>query len=463
MATEASEKAADSAPGNPQIAFPRKTLYWIGGITIAIWAFAISTGSTIFMGILGGLTLALAFVLFRAFRFIKRQRGIVSTLQGAGQSPEARRQALAKLEAGKDVNDPTNVFARAQLIAADDPNAALKLLDTVPLNKYPPGMQDDVSLLRTQLYLANGRTADARKAADTINLDNPDRKQARPLAGVDRRRSVGAHGQAEGSADADRVDRGARERRRADRDSSARRKGLRAIRGEPAWPRAQRAQLARRRGRQPPRPLPRSALQGPPRAAEARAPGPREEPRRPALDESPSAKTLMGALDQPEFERLVNAGCTACGHATLEISSFIDRSIVVMVGDPNNDGRWVHDGEKFVDGTYKMACASCAHTVFASDVCPRCNAQAALSSRAHERAGSPFRNGARSATSSSCSRSPSFLRKRQSEAAPKPQAIAEYGEPGYHIVAYACHECDNAVVAEGCPLCDAPGPLRKRP
>jgi hypothetical protein len=43
-------------------------------------------------------------------------------------------------------------------------------------------MQDDVSLLRTQLYLANGRTADARKAADTINLDNPDRKQARALA-----------------------------------------------------------------------------------------------------------------------------------------------------------------------------------------------------------------------------------------------------------------------------------------
>lgn len=182
MATEAPEKAAESAPETPQIAFPKKTLYWIAGITIVIWAFAISTGSTIFMGILGGLTLVLAFVLFRAFRFIKRQRGIVSTLQGAGQSPEARRQALAKLEAGKDANDPTNVFARAQLVAADDPGAALKLLDTVPLNKYPPGMQDDVSLLRTQLYLANGRTADARKAADTINLDNPDRKAARPLA-----------------------------------------------------------------------------------------------------------------------------------------------------------------------------------------------------------------------------------------------------------------------------------------
>ncbi len=44
-------------------------------------------------------------------------------------------------------------------------------------------MQDDVALLKTQLYLSLGRTADARKNADTINLDNPERKAARPLAG----------------------------------------------------------------------------------------------------------------------------------------------------------------------------------------------------------------------------------------------------------------------------------------
>ena len=43
-------------------------------------------------------------------------------------------------------------------------------------------LQDDVALLKTQLYLGLGRTADARKAADTINLENPERKQARPLA-----------------------------------------------------------------------------------------------------------------------------------------------------------------------------------------------------------------------------------------------------------------------------------------
>jgi ferredoxin len=43
-------------------------------------------------------------------------------------------------------------------------------------------MQDDVALLKTQLLLSFGRTADARKCADSMNLDNPARKEVRALA-----------------------------------------------------------------------------------------------------------------------------------------------------------------------------------------------------------------------------------------------------------------------------------------
>lgn len=181
MATEL-ETTTDAPPAPPEIGIPKKTLYWIGGITAAIWAFAISTGSMIFMIVLGVLTSLLAFVLIRAFLFINKQKKVVGLLQGATGSPEARRDALAKLETGKDANQPTNIFARAQLTAADDPNAALKLIEQTPHKDFPPAMQDDVALLKTQLYLGLGRTQDARKAADTINLDNPERKQARPLA-----------------------------------------------------------------------------------------------------------------------------------------------------------------------------------------------------------------------------------------------------------------------------------------
>ncbi len=176
------ETALEPAP-QQQIGFPKKTLYWIGGITIAVWAFAIQTGSTIFMIIVGVLTLLLAAVLLRAFFFITKQKNVVGLLQGAATNPERRKEALEKLEAGKDANAPTNLFARAQLMAADDPQGALKVIEKMPLEKFPPAMQDDVALLKTQLYLSLGRTADARKNADTINLDNPERKAARPLAG----------------------------------------------------------------------------------------------------------------------------------------------------------------------------------------------------------------------------------------------------------------------------------------
>lgn len=183
MATETeSTEATDAPPAPPQVGIPRKTLYWIGGITAAIWAFAISTGSMIFMIIVGVLTSLLAFVLIRAYLFINKQKKVVGLLQGATASPEARRDALAKLESAKDANSPTNVFARAQLTASDDPKAALELLSKIALKDYPPAMQDDVSLLMTQLYLGLGQTANARKSADTINLENPERKQARALA-----------------------------------------------------------------------------------------------------------------------------------------------------------------------------------------------------------------------------------------------------------------------------------------
>src|SRR3954471_3887526 len=86
----------------------------------------------------------------------------------------------------------------------------------------------------------------------------------------------------------------------------------------------------------------------------------------------------MGALDQAHFDAFVRAGCPACKGPTLEIRSFIDRAIGMMAAEPTDAGRWVHDGEKFVDGTYRIACVACAHVVWQSDMCPRCNTEGKL-------------------------------------------------------------------------------------
>jgi len=178
----APDAAPEPPPAPPVGGIPRKTWIIIGVVTAAFWAFAINTGSPIVLSVVGVLTAVMIGVLLWALRTIRKHRSTVSLLQGSMASPEARRDALAKLSEGKDANTPTNVFARAQLMAADDPQAALELLRTIELKNYPPAMQDDVSLLRAQLYLRLGRTGDARKSADVMNLDNPQRKEIRPLA-----------------------------------------------------------------------------------------------------------------------------------------------------------------------------------------------------------------------------------------------------------------------------------------
>ncbi len=170
------------APVQPAGGIRKKTLITIAIVTIVIWAFAINTGSTVLMIIVGVLTALLLGVIGWALLQLRKQRGMVGLLRGAASSPEARRDALAQLNAKKDANSPVNVFARAQLLAADDPKGALALIEPVGIKNYHAAMQDDVALLMMQLYLSLGRTADARKAADTMNLDNPDRKETRAYA-----------------------------------------------------------------------------------------------------------------------------------------------------------------------------------------------------------------------------------------------------------------------------------------
>ena len=173
----------------------------------------------------------------------------------------------------------------------------------------------------------------------------------------------------------------------------------------------------------------------------------------------------MGKLDEAAFDATVRAGCTACGSATLEIESFIDRRIVLMLADPNDDGKWVHDGEKFVDGTYRISCPSCSHVAFADDDCPRCHAHDGLKLALTDRS--------RLTVPKRCPKCNEFellaLALVRASArygggiTPKPKPLADFGEPGHHIVVFACEACEAATVSQRCPLCDGPGPLRVRP
>src|ERR1041385_5224222 len=160
----------------------------------------------------------------------------------------------------------------------------------------------------------------------------------------------------------------------------------------------------------------------------------------------------MGALSQTDFERLVNAPCPACGASTLEIHTFIDKSFVAMVGDPNDAGRWVHDGEKFVDGTYEIACTRCKHAAFTSDICPRCNAPGGLPTALGTTSRIQIPKRCPKCNELELLAIAFVPATAHAGTAPKPKATAEFGDKGFHVVAFACHACDNAVVSERCQI-----------
>ncbi len=174
----------------------------------------------------------------------------------------------------------------------------------------------------------------------------------------------------------------------------------------------------------------------------------------------------MGQLDEPKFEAIVAAGCS-CGSRTVEIHSFIDRRVLLMLADPTDAGRWAHDGEKFVDGTYRITCASpsCKRVLFEDSICPRCNAAGGLAKALNDESRLPIPK--RCPTCNELELLAIALVPATANygggTSPRPKPLVEYGEPGFHMVAYACESCDNAVVTQTCPLCDAPGPLRPRP
>lgn len=174
----------------------------------------------------------------------------------------------------------------------------------------------------------------------------------------------------------------------------------------------------------------------------------------------------MGQLDEAAFARAIDP-CGKCGGQSFEISAYLDRTVSVMLGDANGDGKWAYDGEKFIDGVYKIRCMACSTEPFASPDCPRCHATGGLAGAlaAATRLAVPKR--CPKCKNTECTLvgfSPATARTNDASARPTtPTPIALLGDAGFHVVAIACDACDWAIVAEGCPICGAAGPLRARP
>ena len=174
----------------------------------------------------------------------------------------------------------------------------------------------------------------------------------------------------------------------------------------------------------------------------------------------------MGLLDEPGLDKLIGAGCPACGAFKLAFLTYVDGALPVMGAEPVGRIGWVYDGEKFVDGVYRVSCADCGREIFAADVCPRCHAPGGLERALHSANRWPV-----PAACPACDeeevRYVAFLPAKvtyEGKRADKAHSATEMHDDGFHGYRVDCRGCGTvAEQTDTCPLCDAPGPLRPRP
>ncbi len=141
---------------------------WFLGALIA--GFSLSTTvQAIALGLPGALTLAAIGLLVWVARQARKARGVAGILSKV-ETKDERQAALAELETKYKGNDPTAIFARAQLLLQEDPKKALGVLETINLGKVMANVADEARGQRAMIHLMLGEVAPARDLADGIQL-----------------------------------------------------------------------------------------------------------------------------------------------------------------------------------------------------------------------------------------------------------------------------------------------------
>jgi tetratricopeptide (TPR) repeat protein len=127
---------------------------------------------------MGVITIALIGVAVWAIRYAQRSKAVVEILQNA-DTPEARKEALAKLESGFKKDDTAAIFAKAQLEMQEDPRKALATLEQINLAKVMATVADEARAQRAMIHLILGETDEARALVDKIDLSRQSEVKAR--------------------------------------------------------------------------------------------------------------------------------------------------------------------------------------------------------------------------------------------------------------------------------------------
>jgi hypothetical protein len=165
-----------------RVGLPLLAVWVLGGLVASVTQSGVVQGFA--LGIPAALTLGALGLIGWVVRQTKKAQGVAGILSKADTKDE-RQAALTQLETKYKSNDPTAIFARAQLLLQEDPKKALEALETINLSKVMGNVADEARGQRAMIHLMLGDVAPARDLADGIQLSrHQDAKSRAMLAAV---------------------------------------------------------------------------------------------------------------------------------------------------------------------------------------------------------------------------------------------------------------------------------------
>ncbi len=170
-----------SKPAKERPPVDMKKIYLRVGIVMAVvWLIAILVRGWIALSVAGVITVGVIGAGWWVMRLMNKSRSIGAIMAGA-DTEEGRKEALEKLEAGFGKGDAQALMARAQLEMQDDPRKALATLESIDLAKQMAPVAGQVRATRAQIHLMLGEVAEGRKLADELDLGKQDDAKLRAM------------------------------------------------------------------------------------------------------------------------------------------------------------------------------------------------------------------------------------------------------------------------------------------
>jgi hypothetical protein len=164
-----------------RLGLPIAAVWVIGGCIAAVSQSR--TVVTVSLVVPAVITVGIGAVVVWALRQASKAKSVAGLLSGV-ETAEDRKAALEQLDAGYGKKDPAAVFARAQLLLQEDPRKALETLEQIDLAKVLAPIADEARAQRAMIHLLLGEVTPARDLVDGIDLSRHQDARSRAMMGA---------------------------------------------------------------------------------------------------------------------------------------------------------------------------------------------------------------------------------------------------------------------------------------